>query len=71
MDLVTQPLALRSAAEQAMLLRTKQASSRELLDGYLERIERLNPSVKFVLPAIDRLKRGVSCFKVILLGLGR
>ena len=41
-----------------MLLRTKQASSRELLDGYLERIERLNPSVNAVVTlAVDPARR--------------
>src|SRR5688500_5645548 len=48
MDLVTRPLAFLSATEQSVLLRTKQTSSRELLDLYLERIERLNPSINAV-----------------------
>jgi amidase len=48
MDPVTLPVALRSATEQAVLVRTKQASSRELLDSYLERVERLNPSINAV-----------------------
>ena len=48
MDSVTRPLAFQSAAEQAVLLRTRKISSRELLDVYLERIERLNPSVNAV-----------------------
>ena len=48
MDSVTRPIALCSAAEQTALLRTKQASSRELLDAYLERIARLDPSVNAV-----------------------
>ena len=56
---MTQPLVLRSAAEQAMLLRTGQASSRELLDEYLERIERLNPSVNAVVTSMSRrVRRG-------------
>ena len=52
MDSVTTALALRTAAEQAALLRTKQASSRELLESYLDRIERLNPSVNAVVTVV-------------------
>src|SRR5688572_14765428 len=48
MDSVTRPLAFQSATELAVLLRTRKISSRELLDVYLERIERLNPSVNAV-----------------------
>lgn len=58
MDTVTRPLAFQSAAEQAVLLRTRQASSRELLDVYLERIERLNPSVNAVVTIdVDTARR--------------
>ena len=48
MDSVTAPAALRSARQLAQLLRDKQLSSRELLDLYLERVERLNPAINAV-----------------------
>ncbi|MGH3743589.1 MAG: hypothetical protein ACRDTP_01875, partial [Mycobacteriales bacterium] len=39
---------LRSASEQAALLRAKEISSRELLAAYLDRVERLNPGLNAV-----------------------
>jgi amidase len=48
MDSLTSSLALRSASELAALVRAKQVSSRELLDLYLDRVERLNPSINAV-----------------------
>ncbi len=48
MDSVTAPLALRTAGELAQLLRDKQLSSRELLDIYLQRVERLDPALNAV-----------------------
>ena len=55
MDSVTPPIALLPATEQASLLRNKELSSRELLDAYVARIERLNPSVNAVVTLdVDR-----------------
>lgn len=48
MDPLTAPVALRSAGELARLVHDKQLSSRELLDIYLDRIERLGPSINAV-----------------------
>ena len=41
-------LATQTATELAEALRSKQVSSRELLDTYLDRIEKLNPSINAV-----------------------
>jgi amidase len=38
----------KSATELAAMIRAKEVSSRELLDGYLDRIERLNPAINAV-----------------------
>jgi amidase len=38
----------RSATELAAAIRAKEVSSRELLDGYLDRVERLNPALNAV-----------------------
>lgn len=38
----------KSASELAAMVRAKEVSSRELLDGYLDRVERLNPSINAV-----------------------
>jgi amidase len=38
----------KSATELAAMVRAKEVSSRELLDGYLDRIERLNPAINAV-----------------------
>jgi amidase len=48
MDPLTAAVALRSATDLAALLRERELSSRELLDLYLDRVERLNPSINAV-----------------------
>lgn len=49
----------KSAIELAAMVRAKEVSSRELLDGYLDRVERLNPPINAVVTLdVDRARAG-------------
>jgi amidase len=55
---VERPLALRSAIEQAELIRRRQVSARELLEAVLERHHRFNPAVNaVVLTRLDEARQ--------------
>jgi amidase len=49
----------KTATELAAMVRSKEVSSRELLDGYLDRIQRLNPPINAVVTLdVDRARAG-------------
>lgn len=51
-------IAFRSARQLADAIRTKETSSRELLDHYLDRIQRLNPAINAVVTLdVERARR--------------
>ena len=51
-------IALRPASELAAMIRTREISSRELLDHYLERVERFNPQLNAVVTLdVERARR--------------
>ena len=51
-------LGFRSASELTRALREREISSRELLEHYLDRVERLNPSLRAVVTLDAERARG-------------